>query len=103
MSTKVYFDNLSITATESQLTELFAPYGGVAEINIVVDSTQPNPRAFGFVTMTTPEAAEAAILALHGKVIGNETLAVTPGWTVEEETSAIKLKRHPRRHLSHLY
>jgi RNA recognition motif-containing protein len=77
MNTKVYVGKLSTDTTESELRELFAPHGTVAEVILPTDRATGRPRGFAFVTMTTPEGAQAAIQALNGKAIGASTIAVS--------------------------
>jgi len=77
MNTKVYVGKLGTATTESELRELFAPYGTVAEVIVPTDRATGQPRGFAFVIMTTPEGAQSAIQALNGKVVGTSTLAVS--------------------------
>jgi len=77
MTTKIYIENIAPATTEHDLKDLFSTYGNVAEVNIVVERTHQKPRGFGFVTMATPEGARVAILALHGRLMAEYTLAVT--------------------------
>jgi RNA recognition motif-containing protein len=77
MNTKIQVANLAVATTESELTALFAPYGNVVSASVAVDRTRNEPRGFGFVTMVTPEGAQAAIQALNGKAFGANTLAAS--------------------------
>jgi len=88
MNTKVYIDNLAAVTTERDLTELFSPYGNVAEVNIAVDRVNHKSRGFGFVTMATSEGARSAIQALAGKVVGTRALTVSEAWPNEERASS---------------
>ena len=76
MSTKLFVGNLSFNTTENQLQDLFAAYGNVIEADLIVDKFNGRPRGFGFVTMETPEAAQAAVAALHGKSLDGRALTV---------------------------
>jgi len=67
MSTKLYVGNLSYDATENDLEDLFAQYGPVSETHLMLDRATGRPRGFAFVTMATPEGAQAATDALNGK------------------------------------
>jgi|HubBroStandDraft_5_1064220.scaffolds.fasta_scaffold1326141_1 RNA recognition motif-containing protein len=77
MTAKIYVENIAPTTTKNELKHLFSTYGNVAEVDLVVEPTQPKPRGLAFVTMVTPEGARAAILALHERRIAEYTLAVT--------------------------
>ena len=76
MNTKLYVGNLSFDTTENDLQDLFAVHGPVSEVNLITDRMSGRSRGFGFVTMSTPEGAQAAIAALGGKEIGGRALTV---------------------------
>ena len=76
MNTKLYVGNLSFDTTENDLQDLFAAYGPVSEVNLITDRMSGRSRGFGFVTMSTPEGAQAAIGALAGKEVGGRALTV---------------------------
>jgi RNA recognition motif-containing protein len=76
MNTKLYVGNLAATTIESGLQHLFSPHGNIAEINIPLERETGRPRGFAIVTMATPEGAQAAILALNGKVVETQVLTV---------------------------
>src|SRR5881396_3691433 len=84
MSTKLFVGNLSFNATENQLQDLFAAHGNVIEVDVITDKFSGRPRGFGFVTMETKEAAEAAIQALNGKDIDGRALTVNEAKPREE-------------------
>ncbi|HEX3720683.1 MAG TPA: RNA-binding protein [Verrucomicrobiae bacterium] len=76
MNTKLYVGNLSFDTTENDLQDLFQQHGPVSEVNLITDRMSGRSRGFGFVTMATPEGAEAAIQALSGKEIQGRALTV---------------------------
>ncbi len=76
MSAKLFVGNLSFNLTENDLQDAFAAHGTVVEANLMMDRATGRPRGFGFVTMSTPEEAEKAIQALHGKEVGGRALTV---------------------------
>ena len=76
MNTKLYVGNLSFDTTENDLQDLFSPFGPVSEVNLISDRATGRSRGFGFVTMATPEGAQAAIAGLAGKNIGGRNLTV---------------------------
>jgi cold-inducible RNA-binding protein len=73
---KLFVGNLSFNTTENDLQDTFAPYGSVVEAKLMMDRESGRSRGFGFVTMSTPEEAEAAISALNGKNIDGRDLTV---------------------------
>src|SRR5215471_3107725 len=84
MSTKLFVGNLSYNTTENQLQDLFAAHGNVIEVDIIMDKFSGRPRGFGFVTMETKEAADAAAAALNGKEIDGRALTVIEARPREE-------------------
>lgn len=84
MSTKLYVGNLSYNTTENQLQDLFAAYGPVTSVDLIMDKFSGRPRGFGFVTMETKEAADAAVQAMNGKNIDGRDLTVNEARPREE-------------------
>ncbi len=85
MSKKMYVGNLSFTATEEQVRELFAPYGAVESVNMVTDRMSGQFRGFCFVEMET-SAANAAISALDNQEMDGRTLKVNEAKPREERS-----------------
>lgn len=84
MSTKLFVGNLSFKTTENDLQDAFAACGTVVETNIMMDRMTGRPRGFAFVTMSSPEEAEKAIEALHGKDFDGRALTVNVARPREE-------------------
>lgn len=76
MGSKVYVGGLPYATGESQLNELFAAYGGVQSVRVITDKYTGQSRGFGFVEMSSPEEAKAAIDALNGTQLEGRTLTV---------------------------
>lgn len=74
--TSIYVGNLPYSATEDELAELFAAYGTVEAVSIVVDRVTNRPRGFGFVEMADDSQAQAAIEGLNGTEMGGRILNV---------------------------
>jgi cold-inducible RNA-binding protein len=84
MNTKLFVGNLPHSITENDLQDLFSAHGPVTEVNLMQDRTTGRPRGFGFVTMSTPEGAQAAIQALSGKEVQGRALTVNEARPREE-------------------
>ncbi len=84
MSTKLFVGNLSYNTTQNQIQDLFAAHGNVLEVDLIMDKFSGRPRGFGFVTMETKEAADAAVQALNGKNIDGRALTVNEARPREE-------------------
>jgi len=65
MGSKIYVGGLPYSATEQQLSELFAPHGTVESARVITDKFTGQSRGFGFVEMSTEEEAKKAIAALN--------------------------------------
>lgn len=86
MSNKLFVGNLSFNTTENDLQDAFAAHGTVLEANLMTDRMSGRPRGFGFVTMSTPEEAEAAINALNGASLDGRNLTVNIARPREERS-----------------
>ena len=84
MSNKLFVGNLSFNTTENDLQDAFAAFGTVTEANLMMDRMTNRPRGFAFVTMSTPEEAQAAITGLHGRDLGGRALTVNVAKPREE-------------------
>ncbi|TAJ21156.1 MAG: RNA-binding protein, partial [Dehalococcoidia bacterium] len=71
----MYVGNLPFTATEEEVSGLFAQYGEVVSCSLPKDRETGRPRGFGFVEMED-EAAKKAIAALDGQPLGGRALRV---------------------------
>lgn len=77
MGAKLYVGNLTVGTTEASLTQLFAPYGTVKAVDILMSRDAGHSRGFGFVEMDNDAEAGAAIAGLNGKSVGGRSLTVT--------------------------
>src|ERR1044072_2865780 len=73
---KLCVANLSFDINKNDLQDAFAAHGTVIEANLMMDRATGRPRGFGFVTMSTPEEAQKAIDAMHGKELAGRALTV---------------------------
>lgn len=76
MNTKLFVGNLSYNVTENDLQDLFAAHGTVTEVNLMLDRMSGRSRGFAFVSMSTPQEAEAALQALNGKQVDGRAITV---------------------------
>ncbi len=73
--TKMYVGNLPFSANEDSLRALFAEFGTVQSLSLVNDRDTGRPRGFGFVEMSSGDAAKA-MQSLNGKDFGGRPLKV---------------------------
>jgi cold-inducible RNA-binding protein len=82
----LFVGNLSFDVTENDLQDLFTPFGPVSEVNLMTDRATGRSRGFAFVTMATPEAAQAAIQGMAGKDMQGRALTVNEARPPEERS-----------------
>lgn len=80
----MYVGNLPFSATDTELRELFAPYGQVTDIHLPMDRDSGRPRGFAFVTLDTNEGMNKAIEALNGQEWQGRALAINEARPREE-------------------
>lgn len=73
---RLYVGNLPFSMTPSQLSEIFAEAGKVANVEIVYDRVTDRSRGFAFVTMGSVEEAKEAIRLFDGSQVGGRTVKV---------------------------
>ncbi len=76
MEVKLYVGNLSYSATEDELHDLFAQAGTVKSVTIVKDRETGRARGFAFVEMETEAEAQKAISVLNGANFMERALTV---------------------------
>ena len=76
MSNRLFVGNLSFNATSDGLRTAFSAHGDVTDAAVITDRETGRSRGFGFVTMSTPAAAQAAITALNGASLDGRSLRV---------------------------
>ncbi len=77
---KLYVGNLNYKSTDEKLKELFSTYGEVTSVNII------QGRGFGFIEMTTPEAAAEAKNKLNGTDFDGRKIIVNDARPRTEKT-----------------
>ncbi len=88
MATKIYIGNLPFSATQDDVTDLFAEYGTVNSVNLITDRDTGRPRGFGFVEME--DGGQDAIASLNQVEFGGRNLVVNEARPRED-------RRPPRR------
>jgi len=73
---KIFVGNFAFNFTDSDIRQLFAPYGAVESVTVVTDRNTGRSRGFAFVEMPNDAEADAAIAALNGKDGGGRPLTV---------------------------
>jgi len=73
--TRLYVGNLPFSATDETVRALFSKHGTVEKVSLITDRETGRPRGFGFVEMSSADAARA-IQALNGADFGGRPLRV---------------------------
>ncbi len=74
----IYVGNLPFSATEEEVAELFAEFGPVEKVKIVMDRETGRPRGFCFVTLADTSRVKEAADAVNGQELGGRPLRVNP-------------------------
>src|SRR5258708_37413916 len=72
----LFVGNMSFQTSESELRELFAPFGQVTRVHMAMDRETGRARGFAFVEMPNDAEAAQAMTALDGKEVGGRNLKV---------------------------
>jgi len=86
----IFVGNLSFTATDQDIRQLFEQYGAVDEIRVITDRDTGRSKGFGFVEMPDGQAAKAAMTGLQGKELDGRALTVN-------EAKPREPRREPRQ------
>ena len=76
MGKKLYVGNLSYETTDSDLQNLFGPFGTVQSAQVIMDRDAGRSKGFGFVEMNSDQEAKAAIDGLNEHEINGRKLTV---------------------------
>lgn len=76
MEKKLYVGNLSYDTTQDSLSAAFAEFGTVESAIVISDRATGRSKGFGFVEMSSPEEAQAAIDGMDGKELDGRTVKV---------------------------
>lgn len=88
MNSRLYIGNLPYTVNDAQLAEHFGQAGAVVEAKVMVDKHTNRSKGFGFVEMSTPEEAQAAINMFHEQELDGRKLIVNEARPRETSGSA---------------
>ena len=73
---RLYVGNLSYQVTDSDLRDLFAPFGEPDSVKVITDRDSGRSKGFGFVEFSDGAQANAAMAALNGKDHNGRALTV---------------------------
>lgn len=76
MKKALFVAGLDFAIGDDDLKEIFSPYGDVESAKVIVDRLSGRSRGFGFVEMSTSDAAQACIKNLDNTPVKGRTIAV---------------------------
>ena len=85
MGRKLYVGNLAYGITDSDLEQMFQPFGTVQSAQVIMDRDTGRSKGFAFVEMSN-EDADKAITQLNGTEVNGRTLTVNEARPREERS-----------------
>lgn len=73
---EIFVGNLPFDVTEQEITDVFAAYGPVSAIKMLMDKMTGRFRGIAFVTMGDDAQAQQAMEALNGKDLGGRPMRI---------------------------
>ena len=83
MGNKLYVGNLPYSYTDTDMERAFSAFGAVNSAKVIMDRDSGRSKGFGFVEMSSPAEANAAIQGLHGQDIGGRDMVVNEAKPME--------------------
>lgn len=84
MGTKLFVGSLAWATTDEGLRTAFEKAGTVVDAVVIKDRMSNRSKGFGFVEMSTPEEAQAAIEMWHEKELDGRNIMVSEARPKEE-------------------
>lgn len=72
----IYIGNVPYNATEEELGNLFAEYGKVTSVKIIINKHTGRSKGFGFVEMANDAEGQKAVESLDGHELNGRNLRV---------------------------
>ena len=80
----LFVGNFSWNLGEQDLRDLFAPYGELEEVKLIIDRMTGRSKGFGFVKFVNAEDAAAALSALNNQEVDGREIKITVARPREE-------------------
>jgi cold-inducible RNA-binding protein len=86
MGNKLYVGNLPYSFTDSDMEQAFSQFGTVSSAKVMMERDTGRSKGFGFVEMSGPAEAQAAIAGMNGQQHGGRGLVVNEARPMEPRT-----------------
>ena len=96
MDNRLYVGNLAYSLNDQSLQQKFAEFGSVISAKIMIDRDSGRSKGFGFVEMSSPAEAQAAIQGLHGQNADGRDLTVNIARPMEKREGGFGGQRNHR-------
>jgi len=83
MGNKLYVGNLPYSFRDSDMQQAFGEFGTVTSATVMMERDTGRSKGFGFVEMSSPAEAQAAIQGLNGRQHGGRDLVVNEARPME--------------------
>ena len=80
----IYVSNLGLSVIAEDLKKIFAPYGAVSSVNVIMDKITNRSRGFAFVQMSDEREAEKAIRELNGAMLDGRSIKMNEALAREQ-------------------
>ena len=86
MGNKLYVGNLPYSFGDSDMEQAFGQFGTVTSAKVMMERDTGRSKGFGFVEMSGPAEAQAAIAGMNGQQHGGRGLVVNEARPMEPRT-----------------
>ena len=93
----LFVSNIDYKTTEEELRAMFAEYGDVKSVKILIDLETKRPKGYGFVLMGGSYEGQKAILRLNRRKINGRPLSVQEARPKPGEEPKKERKLRPRK------
>ena len=83
MSKNIYVGNLPYSFRDSDMEQAFSQFGTVTSAKVMMERDTGRSKGFGFVEMSSPAEAQAAIQGMNGQQHGGRALVVNEARPME--------------------
>lgn len=81
----IYVGNIAYSMTTDELKNLFAPFGNVVSVKIIIDKATGRSKGYGFVEMDNDEAGLKAIKELNDTQVKGRNIKVNNAFRKAEQ------------------